>query len=117
MGKAVESRGVGARGGELLSECMATFIILGLGDSAAAMYTLYDPSPYQQAYWGVCIAWGLAVTPDESTALVTSAWTHQLSAVDLATAKLKWSIDVPREPRAVVVRADSSTRPKWRAST
>ena len=48
--------------GELLAECMATFIILGLGDSAAAMYTLYDPSPYQQAYWGVCIAWGLAVT-------------------------------------------------------
>ena len=53
-------------------------------------------------------AWGLAVTPDESTALVTSAWTHQLSAVDLATAKLKWSIDVPREPRAVVVRADGA---------
>lgn len=51
-----------ARVGELLSECMATFIILGLGDSAAAMYTLYDPSPYSQAYWGVCIAWGLAVT-------------------------------------------------------
>jgi glycerol uptake facilitator len=25
------------------------------------MYTLYSPSPYQQAYWGVCIAWGLAV--------------------------------------------------------
>jgi glycerol uptake facilitator protein len=48
--------------GELLAECMATFIIIGLGDSAAAMYTLYDPSPYQQAYWGVCIAWGLAVT-------------------------------------------------------
>src|SRR5579871_1178513 len=43
--------------GELISECLATFIILGLGDSAAAMYTLYDPSPYQQAYWGVCIAW------------------------------------------------------------
>lgn len=48
--------------GELLSEAMATFIILGLGDSAAAMYVLYDPSPYLQAYWGVCIAWGLAVT-------------------------------------------------------
>ena len=44
--------------GELVSECLATFIILGLGDSAAAMYTLYDPSPYQQAYWGVCIARG-----------------------------------------------------------
>lgn len=48
--------------GELLAECLATFIILAIGDSAAAMYTLYDPSPYQQAYWGVCIAWGLSVT-------------------------------------------------------
>jgi glycerol uptake facilitator protein len=54
--------GAGIRGGELLSECIATFIILALGDSAAAMYVLYDPSPYAQAYWGVCIAWGLAVT-------------------------------------------------------
>jgi glycerol uptake facilitator protein len=65
MGSEVEaSDAIGARiqGGELLSECMATFIILGLGDSAAAMYVLYDPSPYAQAYWGVCIAWGLAVT-------------------------------------------------------
>lgn len=44
--------------GELISECLATFIILGLGDSVAAMYVLYDPSPYQHAYWGVCIAWG-----------------------------------------------------------
>ncbi|MBB6244830.1 glycerol uptake facilitator protein [Rhodanobacter sp. MP1X3] len=38
------------------------FIIIAFGDSVAAMYTLYDPSPYQNAYWGVCIAWGLAVT-------------------------------------------------------
>jgi len=57
-----EAGGARVRVGELLAECMATFIILGLGDSAAAMYTLYDPSPYLQAYWGVCIAWGLAVT-------------------------------------------------------
>ncbi len=53
-------------------------------------------------------AWGLAVTPDEHTALVTSAWTHRLSAIDLATAKLLWSVDVAREPRAVVVRADGA---------
>jgi glycerol uptake facilitator protein len=83
MGKAVQSKGVGVRGGELLSECMATFIILGLGDSAAAMYTLYDPSPYQQAYWGVCIAWGLAVT---LAIYVTGAvsGTHANPAVTLA---------------------------------
>ena len=48
--------------GELISEAIAMFIIIAFGDSVAAMYTLYDPSPYQNAYWGVCIAWGLAVT-------------------------------------------------------
>jgi DNA-binding beta-propeller fold protein YncE len=53
-------------------------------------------------------AWGLAVTPDESLALVTSAWTHQVSAVELATAKKRWSIDVPREPRAIVIRDDGA---------
>jgi hypothetical protein len=35
MGKAAEARDAWIRSGELLSECMATFIILGLGDSAA----------------------------------------------------------------------------------
>jgi glycerol uptake facilitator protein len=48
--------------GQLISEVTATFIILAFGDSVAAMYVLYTPSPYQHAYWGVCIAWGLAVT-------------------------------------------------------
>ena len=48
--------------GQLISEMMAMLIIIAFGDSVAAMYTLYAPSPYQQAYWGVCIAWGLAVT-------------------------------------------------------
>lgn len=48
--------------GEMIAEAVAMFIIIGFGDSAACMYTLYSPSPYQQAYWGVCIAWGLAVT-------------------------------------------------------
>lgn len=48
--------------GEMIAEAFAMFIIIGMGDSAACMYTLYDPSPYKQAYWGVCIAWGLAVT-------------------------------------------------------
>jgi glycerol uptake facilitator protein len=47
--------------GALISEAVAMFIILAFGDSVAAMYSLYDPSPYQHAYWGVCIAWGLAV--------------------------------------------------------
>jgi glycerol uptake facilitator-like aquaporin len=47
---------------ELLAEAIAMFIIISFGDSVAGMYTLYSPSPYQNAYWGVCIAWGLAVT-------------------------------------------------------
>jgi cytochrome c peroxidase len=53
-------------------------------------------------------AWGLAITPDEATALVTSAWTHQLSAVNLAARKKIWSVDLPREPRGVVVMPDAS---------
>ncbi len=71
--------------GELLSECIAVFIIIALGDSAAAMYFLYDPSPYQQAYWGVCIAWGLSVT---IAIYVTGAvsGTHANPAVTLALA-------------------------------
>lgn len=48
--------------GELIAEAVAMFIIIAFGDSVAGMYTLYDPSPYKQAYWGVCISWGLAVT-------------------------------------------------------
>jgi len=72
-----------AEAGELIGEGIATFIILGLGDAAAAMYTLYDPSPYQHAYWGVCIAWGLAVT---LAIYVTGAvsGTHANPAVTLA---------------------------------
>ncbi len=46
------------------------------------------------------------MTPDASLAIVTSAWTHQVSAVDLAAGKVRWSVSVAREPRAVVVRAD-----------
>ncbi|MGZ6011823.1 MAG: MIP/aquaporin family protein, partial [Caulobacteraceae bacterium] len=68
-----------------ISEAMAMFIIIGMGDSAAGMYVLYDPSPYKQAYWGVCIAWGLAVT---LAIYVTGAvsGTHANPAVTLALA-------------------------------
>jgi glycerol uptake facilitator protein len=69
--------------GELIAEALATTIIITLGDSAAAMITLYDPSPYATAYWGVCIAWGLAVA---IAILVTGAvsGTHANPAVTLA---------------------------------
>jgi len=71
--------------GELLSECLAVFIIIVIGCSAACMYTLYDPSPYQTAYWGVCITWGLSVT---IAIYVTGAvsGTHANPAVTLALA-------------------------------
>ena len=48
--------------GELIAEAVAMCIIIAMGDSVAAMYTVYDPNPYGGSYWGVCIAWGLAVT-------------------------------------------------------
>ena len=50
-------------------------------------------------------AWGIAITPDEKTALVTSAWTHQVSGVDLGSMKKLWSVDVAREPRGIAIDA------------
>lgn len=53
-------------------------------------------------------AWGLAVSADGKTAVVTSAWTHQATGVDLATMRVKWSSNLAREPRGVVI-AESGT--------
>ncbi|MFT8777372.1 MAG: MIP/aquaporin family protein [Gluconacetobacter liquefaciens] len=71
--------------GELIAEFIAVFIIILVGDSVAAMYSLYDPSPYRNAYWGVCIVWGLGVT---IAIYVTGAvsGTHANPAVTLALA-------------------------------
>jgi glycerol uptake facilitator protein len=83
--------------GELISEALAVFIIIAFGDSVAAMYTLYNPSPYQNAYWGVCIAWGLAVTiAIYATASVSGC--HANPAVTLALAlyrKFSWPKVLP----------------------
>src|ERR1700709_1554195 len=60
-------------------------IVIAFGDSVAAMYTLYDPSPYKMAYWGVCISWGLAVTiAIYATGAISG--THANPAVTLALA-------------------------------
>lgn len=83
--------------GELISEAIAVFIIIGFGDSVAAMYLLYSPSPYQGAYWGVCIAWGLSVTM-AIYATGSVSGTHANPAVTLALAlyrKFPWSKVVP----------------------
>lgn len=83
--------------GELIAEAVAVFIIIAIGDSVAAMYTLYDPSPYQHAYWGVCIVWGLAVTiAIYCTASISGC--HANPAVTLALAtfrKFSWRKVLP----------------------
>jgi len=53
-------------------------------------------------------AWGLAVSPDASVAYVTSAWTHKLTKIDLASMRVAWTVDVAREPRGVTVTADGA---------
>jgi glycerol uptake facilitator protein len=83
--------------GELISEAVAVLIIIAFGDSVAAMYGLYDPSPYQHAYWGVCIAWGLAVTIAIYTTGAVSGC-HANPAVTLALAmyrKFSWKKVLP----------------------
>ncbi|EYF03754.1 hypothetical protein [Chondromyces apiculatus] len=53
-------------------------------------------------------AWGIAITPDEKTALVSSAWTAQVSAVDLDALKVTWTVPVAREPRGIAILPDGS---------
>ncbi|APR84926.1 Surface antigen [Minicystis rosea] len=53
-------------------------------------------------------AWGLGVSADGATAIVTSAWTHQVSAIDLGKLEKRWSVDVAREPRGVVLRGGAA---------
>jgi cytochrome c peroxidase len=51
----------------------------------------------------------LASTPDDKTVLVTSAWNPTLTAFDAKTLHEQYHVELPREPRAVVV-SDDGTR-------
>lgn len=51
-------------------------------------------------------AWGVAITPDEKTAIVTSAWTHTATGINLAEKKVIWTLDTSREPRGIAVHPD-----------
>ena len=49
--------------------------------------------------------WGLALTPT-GTLLVTSAWGHRLTGIDIGTFQARFSMDLPREPRGVTLSPD-----------
>lgn len=49
---------------------------------------------------------GLALTPDHQTVLVTSGWGHALTALDAATLAARFTVELPRDPRSVVVSDD-----------
>lgn len=54
-------------------------------------------------------AWGIAITPDESLAIVTSAWSAKASIVDLDAAKVLSTLDLAREPRGVTIVPSGDT--------
>ncbi len=49
---------------------------------------------------------GLAVSADGATLALTSGWGHKLVAFDVASMKARAEVDLPREPRAVVMTDD-----------
>jgi mono/diheme cytochrome c family protein/DNA-binding beta-propeller fold protein YncE len=51
----------------------------------------------------------LALTGDEKTVLISSGWAHALSGHDLASLEKRFEVDLPREPRAVVVSGDGKS--------
>ncbi len=56
-------------------------------------------------------AWGLSVLPGEKIALVSSAWTHRVSAVDISSLNqlsVRYSVDVAREPRGIAITEDGT---------
>ncbi len=54
-------------------------------------------------------AWGIALSPDESLAIVTSAWSAKASIVDLAAGKVISTLELGREPRGVTILPSGDT--------
>lgn len=52
--------------------------------------------------------YGLALTPDRATLLVTEVADRQLTAYDVKTGHERWSLALPPEPRGVAVSPDGS---------
>lgn len=50
----------------------------------------------------------LATTPDETTLIVGSAFTHEISGWSLADRMAKFRVDVAREPRAIAISSDGA---------
>src|SRR4029078_6984900 len=48
----------------------------------------------------------LAATPDGGTVLVSHGWDHALSGFQAVAMEKRFDVDLPREPRAVVVSSD-----------
>ncbi|MFO0758020.1 MAG: c-type cytochrome [Byssovorax sp.] len=51
----------------------------------------------------------LGVSPDQGTLLVTSGFGHALTAFDARDLALRYEVDLPREPRAIVIGDDGKT--------
>jgi mono/diheme cytochrome c family protein len=51
-------------------------------------------------------SWGLAISPDESLAVVSNAWAASVSIVDLEKRSVKATLPVGREPRGVTILPD-----------
>ncbi|MEZ4313858.1 MAG: hypothetical protein R3F14_38040 [Polyangiaceae bacterium] len=54
-------------------------------------------------------AWGLAVSPDGTRAVVTSAWSAQVSVIDINERKVIATLPTSREPRGAAITADGKT--------
>jgi DNA-binding beta-propeller fold protein YncE len=75
---------------------------------------LLEPAGSDQPLEALCSVptpaepYGLALTPNDATLLVTSSWARRLTAYDADTLKRKYDKPLAREPRSVVVDDDGT---------